>query len=598
MERALIRDYNRRVLVFFALAIVAVMIIPGYGTATLSEDIQVHDIDPVDSYSQNVTSREKAQFVFVVRYTALSGNTTILLSNSSSDHRWIVETTDDMFILEPNSSEVVRVTIWPEAYKQGYDCEITFRILAVRDSESYEVIRVYTVTVPEGEKEASDGGEEDEGIEILGYHIDLPDSIDNKIGRFSTMVFFWFLMTVIVLLLLDPIIKSLTKKTKTELDDLILNVVRKPLFLIIILYGLVESLKTVEPSDEIIDILSRVYGLVFFTIVFYTGYKIFTVGLTYMDKLAENTTLGHKVHHSLVPALTKVGSIIFFFIGLNVILGYFGMDLALLLGGMTLMGLVIAFAAQDTLSNFFGGMFLILEPEFKEEDTIVLQGTTYTVKNIGMRTTQLYDISNHALVIIPNNILANEKIVDLTEPDRRIKMNIEIGVAYGTDIDLVEDTLLSIAKAHPEIITESDSPPFVRFMAFGGSSLDFKLFFWVRDLIDRFRVRHEVMKRVYKKFDELSINIPFPQRVVHLMEGESETVINEDYEGTKVDELALHAEVPGIIEKPEYPLDREMKLENGRENESNKERGNIPDQDIYRLEDDGDGGGGDGGGDE
>lgn len=287
--------------------------------------------------------------------------------------------------------------------------------------------------------------------------------------------------------------------------------------MLIVIYGLIESLDTLNPPSEVLDVLGRLYGIVFFGTAICTAYNIFKAALEYMDKLTENTSLGSKVHHALVPALSKVGSIIFFFIGLNVILGYLGMDLALLMGGMTIMGLVIAFAAQDTLSNFFGGIFLILEPNFKQDDTITLQGTTYNVKEIGMRTTQLYDISNHALVIIPNNILANEKIVTLTEPDRHIKMNIEVGVAYGTDVDLVESTLLTLAKSHPEIITRSDRMPFVRFGAFGDSSLDFKLVFWVNDLENRFRVRHEIMKRVYKKFGELKIEIPFPQRVITMV---------------------------------------------------------------------------------
>jgi len=561
--------------------------IPIGANAQLSDDIKVHDIVPADSYSINITQDGTAQFVFVVQYTGLDGNVTILLSNISSENGWNIVTSEDMFVLGSNSSLVVRITIWPEEYDEGCCTEIALRILAVRDSESHEVTRDYFVVLPEDEKEKKD--DDDSGVTIMGFHLELPDSIDHKYGRFVIQVAFWLLFTIIVLLLMDPFVRSFTKKTETELDDIILGIIRKPIFVLIIIYGTIESLDTLDPPSEVLDVLSRVYALVFFITLFYTIYKVFTGALQYMDKLASKTSLGSKVHNSLIPALSKLGSVIFFFIGLNVILGYLGMDLALLLGGMTIMGLVIAFAAQDTLSNFFGGMFLILEPNFKKEDTIILQDTTYNVKEIGMRTTKLYDISNHALVIIPNNLLANEKIVTLTEPDRHIKMNIEVGVAYGTDVEKVESILLTIAKAHPEIITEKDEMPFVRFQAFGASSLDFKLIFWVNDLDARFRVRHEIMKRVNKKFEEEGIEIPFPQRVVYLHQEEeadqgSGYVDQVSLPEPMSDDPASRAEVPGRVEDPD------MKAQ---VDDEEKVKGNV-DTDGF---DEGGDGGGNGGGD-
>ena len=592
----------------------------GQVTGALSDDVQVHDIDPVGTYEQNITSDGIAQYVFVVQHTAETGNITILLSNTSSSSEFIVETSDDMFVLGPNSSSVVRVNIYPEIYDDGLTTEVSMRILVIRDGESLEIIRNYTVNLPKAEIDGDGDDDEDEGVDIIGFHVDLPGQIDNNVGRFCILFFVWLAFTIIVHFFLDPFVHSFTSKTETEMDDLILDIIRKPIFILIIIYGLIESLDALDPPSEILDVLQRLYGIIFFGTAIYTAYKIFMAALQYMDRLSEKTSLGSKVHHALVPALSKVGSIIFFFIGLNVILGYLGMDLALLMGGMTIMGLVIAFAAQDTLSNFFGGIFLIMEPNFKEKDTIILRDITYNVKQIGMRTTQLYDISNHALVIIPNNILANEKIVTLTEPDRRIKMNIQVGVAYGTDVDLVEDTLLALAKAHPEIMTEPNASPFVRFNSFGDSSLDFTLVFWVQDLDNRFRVKHEIMKRVNNKFEELKIEIPFPQRVVYMMPQDQVTEDEKLSEETKqsdggvdpfgVEEVSettaepewkpkqkeLVPEVPGHsdIEDTDEQTHRDDDLAGGTEDIKLKQVGNV---DTDTIGDDGDGNGhGDGGG--
>lgn len=587
------------------LLILGTLLIPTGAIGALSDEVLIHNIDPKDSLSHNLTYGEKVRFILVVEYNGTGDNITVLLSNSTPDQGWNIQTSTDLFVLTPGESQVIRIIIWPDVYEDGCCTDVTLRILAVRDSESHEDGRTYSVLLPIDTP--GEDGSKNEDLRVAGFYVDVPDSLDSKIGRFIILVTFWVLMTTVSLVLLDPFIRTFTKRTETNLDDVIVKILRRPIFALIVIYGLIESLDTLDAPSEIMDVLEKLYGIVFFGTVIYTAYNIFIAGLDYLDKLTEDTTLGTKVHHALIPALSKVGSIIFFFIGLNVILGYLGMDLALIMGGMTIMGLVIAFAAQDTLSNFFGGIFLILEPNFKQDDTIILQDITYNVKEIGMRTTQLYDISNHALVIIPNNILANEKIVTLTEPDRHIKMNIEVGVAYGVDIDLVESTLLTIAKSHPEIITAAGEMPFVRFNAFGASSLDFKLVFWVNDLENRFRVRHEIMKRVNKKFEELEIEIPFPQRVITMVndppmeEGHDEPAVPPHYaESTpplapspqKIDDPAADAEVKGDTGKP---LEEVIKERDAEELLRVQSSGNV---DADGFDDGGsDGGGGDGGDD-
>lgn len=511
-------DKQLPILALFTTFIVLLLVwVPSGNAENLEDDVNVYDIEPADDYEQSINKGDIATYVIVVKNKAMEKNVTIILSNESSLAGWNVQVSTEMFVLGHNGSQVVRINIWPDEYVQGTENTVELYILGIADSDSVDINRTYVVTV--GTRKIIAVEKEDEKLDILGYEVDVPESFDSNTGRFAILLFFWGIVTLCVLMLMDPFIKGFTKRTKTEIDDIVLRIIRKPLLILLIIYGIVDSLYALEISDEVIHWIGKSYEVVFLLVVITTGYKLFKEGLDYVDRMAQKTSLGGKVHHALVPALAKIGSILFFFIGFNVILGYFGMDLALILGGMTLMGLVIAFAAQDTLSNFFGGMFLILEPNFKEGDTIILRDITYDVKEIGMRTTQLYDVSNHALVILPNNILANEKIVTLTEPDRKIKMSIEVGIAYGSDIDKVENILLSIAREHPEILAD-DTPPFVRFNLFGDSSLDFKLVFWVDDLQNRFRVRHEIMRSVYHRFNEENIQIPFPQRVVQLQAAE------------------------------------------------------------------------------
>ena len=136
-----------------------------------------------------------------------------------------------------------------------------------------------------------------------------------------------------------------------------------------------------------------------------------------------------------------------------------------------------------------------------------------------MRTTRLYDIFKHIIVVVPNDTLANEMLINITEPDRRIKDKVSVGVAYGVDTYKVEGLLIEIANSHPDILTD-DPPrkPFIRFENFGDSSLDFMLYFWVNDLDNRYRVKHELRHTIHKRFEEAGIEIPFPQHVVTMID--------------------------------------------------------------------------------
>ncbi|UCH89693.1 MAG: mechanosensitive ion channel [Thermoplasmata archaeon] len=355
---------------------------------------------------------------------------------------------------------------------------------------------------------------EEHGVDIFWTHFDLPEDLDNDVGRFLLTLLSWLIIGIITLFVLDPVVRAIVKKSETQLDDIILSIIRKPVLILIILYGLIDSLNELHLPDEVMDYFLLIYGVAFILMMTWIAIKIFKGVLIELGRSWAKKTES-KLEHVLIPVIEKLGSIIIVIFGLIYLLSYFGIDVGMFVVGMGVMGLVIAFAAQDTLSNFFGGIFLIVEPNFKEGDIVKVKDDYYQVKTIGMRTTRLYDIFKHLIVVVPNNILANEMLINLTEPDRRIKDRVEVGVAYGTDTDKVEKLLLEIGSKHPDIINDDPNcKPFVRFLSFGDSSLNFALFFWVKDLDDRYRVKHELNHTIHREFEKADIEIPFPQRVV------------------------------------------------------------------------------------
>ena len=123
--------------------------------------------------------------------------------------------------------------------------------------------------------------------------------------------------------------------------------------------------------------------------------------------------------------------------------------------------------------------------------------------------------ANDVEVSIPNSVMGNAKIVNESGgPNQKFRIRIKVGVAYGSDIDQVEQVLVEAAHAHEEIC---DTPePRVRFRAFGDSSLDFELLAWVEQPVLRGRLEHELNREVYKAFNEHGIEIPFPQQDLHI----------------------------------------------------------------------------------
>jgi small-conductance mechanosensitive channel len=179
-----------------------------------------------------------------------------------------------------------------------------------------------------------------------------------------------------------------------------------------------------------------------------------------------------------------------------------------------IMSIIIALAAKDTFANFFGGISLFLDKPFKIGDYIELDnGQRGEVVDIGMRSTRI-KTRDDILLSIPNSIIGNSLITNESAPIPQFRIRIPIGVAYGSEIDLVEKLLIEIAVANDNVIP--DPAPRVRFRKFGESSLDYELLCWAKEPALRGLTVHELNSSIYKKFNETGIKIPYPQRDLHI----------------------------------------------------------------------------------
>ena len=412
-----------------------------------------------------------------------------------------------------DSESLVFVSDLTTDFKEGEKVRITFTIIfnTTGSGEDYKYDKndIKHITYI-NEKEKVD----DEGVEFFGYKISLPEQLDNNYGRFLIYFVSWVIIAVIVLIISDLIINRILKSTK--LDTSILKIIRKPIFVLILLYGLIISLSALNLSENLLFWLQQAYNIALFITIIWLVYKILNILLIQVSRRLGKGKK-NKMDSVLVPILQKAIGILIFVFAMFTILGYVGIDLTVIAVGGVLISMVIAFAAQDTLSNFFSGIFLAAEPDFKEGDLIMMDANVYEVRHVGMRNTKLYDTKEHMLVITPNNIIANNKIINLSEPDEKLKLFIDIGVAYGTDPAKVKKILLEIAKQQPHVIqTPPEFEPVVRFWEFAESSLQFILIVWLDNVNERFAVRNDINFEIDKRFKEEQVEIPFPQRVVHM----------------------------------------------------------------------------------
>ena len=219
----------------------------------------------------------------------------------------------------------------------------------------------------------------------------------------------------------------------------------------------------------------------------------------------------------------------FIILGIFVSLSTIGVSftsLAIIFGGLSI---GIGFGLQNIASNVISGFILIFERPVKIGDLVEIMDLNLfgRVNSINLRSTVIVALDEKE-IIVPNSQLITEPVHNLTHANNIFRLRIQVGVSYGSDVDLVKQVLLEAAHEHPQVIPEpnprlpSVTAPFVRFVGFGESSLDFHLLTWIPDCFQRFDVASDLHFAIWHKFKAYNITIPFPQRDVHFYPTEVE----------------------------------------------------------------------------
>ncbi len=186
-------------------------------------------------------------------------------------------------------------------------------------------------------------------------------------------------------------------------------------------------------------------------------------------------------------------------------------DLDIILGGAAALMVGIGLGLQQVFSDLVSGLILLFERTCEVGDVVEVGGVIGTVTKIGIRTS-IVQVRDNTSIIVPNSKFTADNIINWSHNDDKVRFVVKVGVAYGSDTELVKNTLLQVAKENPDVLQRPSS--FVRFVEFADSSLNFELHIWSRNFIRIEDVKSDLRFQIDEKFRKENIEIPFPQRVV------------------------------------------------------------------------------------
>ncbi|SDS60452.1 Mechanosensitive ion channel [Formosa sp. Hel1_31_208] len=253
---------------------------------------------------------------------------------------------------------------------------------------------------------------------------------------------------------------------------------------------------------SILDILMMITVIFITTIILRLIFKAFTRNLPNDDKKKFNVVYGYfRWLVYIIILLITMHSV-----GVNVT-AVFAASAALLIG--------VGLALQTLFQDIISGIFILIDQSVHVGDIIEIDGKVGRVEEIKLRTTRAVTIDNKVLVI-PNHLYLENSLYNWTQNGTSTRETVEVGVAYGSDVQLVKKLLLQAATGHPEVLNIPE--PSVLFTQFGESSLDFKLIFTINNSFRAQFPKSDIRFEIDKLFREHKVAIPFPQRDIHIIQ--------------------------------------------------------------------------------
>ncbi|QDP02781.1 mechanosensitive ion channel family protein [Thalassotalea sp. PS06] len=347
-------------------------------------------------------------------------------------------------------------------------------------------------------------------IETLKHYLSVVT--DYPLLHASLMVLSFWIAAWIINKFFLAWVKRFTDSTEAKIDDRLVELLHTPVFYSIVIVGLIVATGVIDIPESVTNILFPAYYTLLLML-----WTVFLIRFTRIGlrQIAKNDRYFHILHPQTLPLFENLALLVILGVSIYYILSSWHIDMTAWLASAGIIGIAVGFAAKDTLANLFSGVFIMADAPYKIHDYVVLEtGERGEVTNIGLRSTRLLTRDNIE-VTIPNSVMGNTKVINESGgPSTNYRIRAQVSVAYGSDVDQVREVLTEVAQDEPEINTFPE--PIVRFRTFGPSGLEFEVMGWIEEPAFRGRILDQINTAIYKKFNELGIEIPYSKHDVYI----------------------------------------------------------------------------------
>ena len=313
-------------------------------------------------------------------------------------------------------------------------------------------------------------------------------------------------------LFLNRVVRRLTRNTGTNLDDELIGHLARPVYVSVVLVGVYVALTFPQIDPKWSRWAGNLIQTVAIVVWMLAGMRICTSLMTAVSRLSQRV---HWIDSRTLPLIDNLARLILLGGAAYFLLISWNLNVGPWLASAGIVGIAVGFAAKDTIANIFGGLFVIVDAPYQIGDFINLDtGERGKVVKIGLRSTRLLT-RDDVEITVPNAVIANAKIVNESGgPHEKTRIAVEVGVAYGSDVDRVRVVLMKAALAVEHVL--DDPEPRIRFIEMGDSALIWRVMCWIDEPVLRGRTIDGLNTSIYKALNAEEISIPFPQRDVHV----------------------------------------------------------------------------------
>jgi small-conductance mechanosensitive channel len=324
-----------------------------------------------------------------------------------------------------------------------------------------------------------------------------------------------FLGRWVINLILEKLLLRITKRTKNNLDNQILTAARLPLYFLAVVFALDIALRRLSflPWDWNTG-LKEGFFILYFLVGFVFAWRLVTHFFRwYADEMAQRTETN--LDKQLFPFFERIVLILLSTIGIITVLSYYEIDITAMVTTLGIGSLAVALAAKSTLEDTISGFMIMVDRPYRIGDRIELMDldTWGDVVDIGLRSTRIRTRDNR-MVIVPNSVIGKSLVVNYAYPNDQYRLQIHIGVAYGTEIEKARQVMIDTVQKVEGVL--SDRPVEALFLEFGDSSLIFRVRWWLESYVDTRRMFDRVNTALYNALKKENIQLPFPQLDVNL----------------------------------------------------------------------------------